>query len=353
MKKILYIIFSLIFINMYSQSTYVNEDVTDCMSVKKINIDDYDIKGNKNIKSIKRLFPLYNVASAKKSDYTEYITYFDEKGKLTKKIGFLKDGNGDTIYIDIIKYENSKIIAETYSNKKELRWKALNIYDTNHNLIETERVEFASHYTNAEKYNYDYDSLGRVIEKIRFHVFGNNITSDGIANYSKPAEHMFFIYSTNQKKVFSKPIFNEVTKKMDTTYIRLYKINEKGVVLEKNIPYGKNLIEDEKKIYDQKGNLVEDIYYGSSEVHKYLYDENNNLLKKTVFQFDKEESFSEYTYDKNNNPLIIKHVNVPKNKVYGSVISEYVYDNKNNWIQKKMKTLDGQVVTVIREIEYY
>src|SRR5690554_4456142 len=139
MKKILYSIFFIVFTTTYSQSTYVNEDVFDYMSSGKIHVSDYDIKGERNVKLIKRLFPLYDVASAQKADYTEQIVHFDRKGRLTKKWDFFR--NGDTATVTDVKYEDNTVILRTYNHKKDLIWKIISVYDTDFNAIKTEKVE--------------------------------------------------------------------------------------------------------------------------------------------------------------------------------------------------------------------
>lgn len=84
-------------------------------------------------------------------------------------------------------------------------------------------------------------------------------------------------------------------------------------------------------VYDENGNLINELYQGKGYTR--VYDENRNLIKLTHESVNGSMFSFEYTYDKNGN--VIKEIyssNDSSSSTYKTMV-EYVYDEKNNVIR--------------------
>ena len=141
----------------------------------------------------------------------------------------------------------------------------------------------------------------------------------------------------------------------DDGHFKIY--NEKGNKIEENY-YNSNgsLIYKNTYKYDEKGNMIEDNFYDSNDgslIYKntYKYDEKGNKIEE--YHYDEDGKFNyKYTYkydEKGNN---IEKNNYDSN---GKLDSKYTYeyDKNNNWTQRiEYKNTIPHRITE-RIIEYY
>ncbi len=161
-------------------------------------------------------------------------------------------------------------------------------------------------------------------------------------------------------------IYNEKGNKIEENYYNsngsliyknTYKYDEKGNKIEENY-YNSNgrLYSKTTYKYDEKGNMIEDNFYDSDDgslIYKntYKYDEKGNKIEE--YHYDEDGKFNyKYTYkydEKGNN---IEKNNYDSN---GRLDSKYTYeyDKNNNWTQRiQYKNTIPHRITE-RIIEYY
>ncbi|MBE6880739.1 MAG: hypothetical protein E7490_07915 [Ruminococcaceae bacterium] len=129
----------------------------------------------------------------------------------------------------------------------------------------------------------------------------------------------------------------------------VYKRNEDGKLIEvQHIKNGKES-SNELYTYDEKGNMTSHIAGLASHKTEYIYDENDNITKKTEYSDDSFLFSTEYIYDDNNE--LIKEIYSDENstitseysnglvikRIYKSLLAEvpnheskYFYDNSGN-----------------------
>ena len=141
----------------------------------------------------------------------------------------------------------------------------------------------------------------------------------------------------------------------DDGHFKIY--NEKGNKIEENY-YNSNgsLIYKNTYKYDEKGNMIEDNFYDSDDgslIYKntYKYDEKGNKIEE--YHYDEDGKFNyKYTYKYNEKGNMIEKNNYDSN---GRLDYKYTYeyDKNNNWTQRiEYKNTIPHRITE-RIIEYY
>lgn len=196
-----------------------------------------------------------------------------------------------------------------------------------------------------------YNNLGNCIE---YHVFVGGFLSD----------KSVCTYDSKGKKIECK-VYSASSGKM---YINTkYKCDSKANVIEA-IDYSKNGLVFEKSSfkYDNKGNKISQVFieydkngniYDKNSVER-VFDDNGNSIKESIIYIEGEDELSfTNSYKYNDKADVIESVTIYDPESGGSEQTstyEYIYDNKNNWIEKKTYVGSSESPTIIkRKIVYY
>ena len=102
--------------------------------------------------------------------------------------------------------------------------------------------------------------------------------------------------------------------------------------------------------YDDEGKVREDYSYFGSDFHmKFTYTYNYKGEVERNFRFDSTSNLQEisyYTYDKEGN-VVLEKVTDKDGKLIETTTFQYVYDKKNNWIERTIHK-DGKPLKLIR-----
>ena len=111
------------------------------------------------------------------------------------------------------------------------------------------------------------------------------------------------------------------------------------------------------KIYNEKGNKIEENYYNSngSLIYKntYKYDEKGNKIEE--YHYDEDGKFNyktTYKYDEKGNTIEINNYN-SDGRLDSKYTYKYKYDKNNNWIQQVKYKNNKPIQITERIIEYY
>jgi YD repeat-containing protein len=267
---------------------------------------------------------------------TSIISFYDDYGNLVKLIGKNKDGKEDIIltndytydkdgniikviledfegFISVVKYQYDKYGNKIKETIKENNHNfTIKEYDSKGNIIKI--IIDGSHYQDYPYIeNYEYDKNGNLLKKTT-----SNETYE-IYEYDKNGN-----------------IIKQETKKIDGS-ISIIVYDKNGNILEEKTQDKYNVYDTiTTYIYDNDGYLIEKRFRNwnnkvSSDT--YEYDENGNLLKKTI-------SNETFEYDKNGN-MIKKIV-----KCYETInVYNYTYDFENMRVKRESYTedLDGNI----------
>ena len=157
------------------------------------------------------------------------------------------------------------------------------------------------------------------------------------------------LYRILNKKEVSQSLSNETSK---------YKYNEKNLVKEIEIYNGNNELKDiEKYIYDDNNNIIKhvngyistyDNEWVGSYITNYKYDISNNLIEEGNFISSEIQTLQKYEYNEDN--LLIKLIKYWRK---GKFETKYVYEyNENNYISKKLIYNEKDKCTFIYEYQY-
>ena len=141
----------------------------------------------------------------------------------------------------------------------------------------------------------------------------------------------------------------------DDGHFKIY--NEKGNKIEENY-YNSNgsLIYKNTYKYDEKGNKIEENYYNSNgrlySKTTYKYDEKGNIIEKN--NYDSNDLFNKttYKYDEKGNTIEINNYN-SDGRLDSKYTYKYKYDKNNNWIQQVKYKNNKPIQITERIIEYY
>lgn len=239
-----------------------------------------------------------------------------------------------TIIRPVITYPEKQITNYAKSCNKKLKKSIIDNktteYDVNGNIIKEIETDISS--TSITKYTYKNNVL---VEKIQETISNSEFVKRENANnanyvkesFNKGEESVAIIAFNNENKT---NIYRATLDKKDR--IKSYILEQKIISDNKSV----NDIKEVNIVYD-KDKIIEIITNKTQKTH---YTYNKNLLVKAVYTIDEnsKKSFStnEYTYDNNNNLILIKKYS--KGSYNGkdfenkSIQDSAVYDNRNNII---------------------
>lgn len=214
-------------------------------------------------------------------------------------------------------------------------------------------------------YDFIYDKKGFLTNKKAYFARKDSLVTAEIWDYVYDKKHRIII----EKKLSSGRISNEnfwyysyldknitlIEEKDKFNPITFYKYIQKGQIEElatkqSETEYKKHstwFYDNRDRIY-RKNLYVGDTIYSSNEF-QYIDRKRNNITIEKYISKGKTNFFSENQYDNQNNIVAIYNSN---KKLIQSF--DYVYDNKNNWIEKKTFNKNGKLLTITkREIVYY
>ncbi len=241
---------------------------------------------------------------------------FDEGGKLSKDIWEF-DNNGNFIRtIEYIDYENLIILYETSFTR-----------DTTNKLITENKHCFFNYerqpiFPITKKYNYLNDKLSTITYQT---MTGDDVSEKYKYENDNLVEIKEVFYSKNQdfrSSISTTNFFYNKKNNLDST--KQITVYEDGAIGGKNT-----------KIYLPNGLLKSDENYLNN------FDENKSLENFTV-------SLREYKYNDNNDLVEEKVTDLKKNEVTQSINYNYIYDNKNNWIEKTKISNDSKDQDVVK-----
>ncbi len=229
-----------------------------------------------------------------------------------------------------------KIIKGNLIEYKEFSENEMRIYNKNGNII-----EFITYYSDGSffgKRTYLYDEKGNKLEL-------KGYFSDGILGYRRT-----YLYNENGNLIEEKSYDGA----MNFEGREVNKHDKNGNVIEKYRYYYDGSLRTSdfyQYLYDEKGNIIEKIFYDSK--YTYLYDEKGNIIERSLYNdgtfFDK----NSYLYDVEGNEIEDNYSNSNGSLQYTSSF-QYKYDEQGNWIEKIFFSSDGNPVTITeRRIIYY
>lgn len=327
------------------------------------------------------------------SSFVHYLNYykeFNEKGKATIEYWFYK--NGDTVRSYNYKYnEKDKLIQvkEIFdSDYFKVTNYSYNRYDGN--LI-SELVYYSD---TPEVYRYDYYVYDKesknLIEANNFnyegHVGGLKFVYDEFGRKKKKISQDYWVYESHNDGSSSVFLGNVKRDKIKEEYFYDEKGNLQETWLYKNKPKDENQVElgsKKKYYYSNKGlleySIVTTAHDTLTSLIEYRYDNrgrkteeiyiNRKFIKdKSDILFDKKDiKINSIKFPKNN--LIIQRklsykydknnlIELKETDTFGDIVTttckfEYVFDEKNNWIEQ-VKYINGEKLYVWkRKIVYW
>nr|WP_299036300.1 hypothetical protein [uncultured Tenacibaculum sp.] len=243
---------------------------------------------------------------------------FNNKGKLTHYKEFFREN---------LKSEKMILIQNDTFN-----------YDKHGNL--TRRLSHNKHYSNATtentyKYLYKNRNISEIIYNEQYDTLKRVNTFD------------------NDNKIIEFKIF-DISGKL--TLICKQKFNKKGNITEKIFFDGDGLLTYQELFnYTQNEKLIENNEYLKNKLIKkynYTYNKDSSLKKVDFYKFEEPDiGMTSTIYNDKNDIIEIKYYN-PDGTFNSSGITEYEYDNYDNWI-KKIEYDDKRAYAVIeRKISY-
>lgn len=142
-------------------------------------------------------------------------------------------------------------------------------------------------------------------------------------------------------------------------------LNDKLATINYETKYGDNVSEKYKYENDNLVEIKEEFYSGTQDVRSHIMTTNYFYNKKNHIDSTRRIRVYEdgvidmkltevYKYNDNNDLVEEKVTDLKKNEVTQSINYNYIYDNKNNWIEKKTFNKNGKLLTITkREIVYY
>lgn len=271
--------------------------------------EEFDIKGNK----IKIIIFGYNEFSNKFQAITEITFIYNSNNQLIKTYSssILMTDEHDVISfytpyklftsLEFTYDLNGNLLKESYDGDnpyvKSYR------YDNNNNII-YER-EWSNGKISEHNYKLTYDSKGNIIEKIENDSDKTNYVYDD---------------KNNLREIFSS-----------------YRNSKKMLITIK---------------YDERGNETESI---SSEIITCIYDNNNNITERTIYDENRVLiGWEKYVYEKNNLiEELIYQIRDRKLIIENKTHKYLKFDEKNNWIKKIIICDDEEKQMITRNIKYH
>jgi hypothetical protein len=187
----------------------------------------------------------------------------------------------------------------------------------------------------ADKWTYKYDEKYRISEEQKI---AYKYPDTATWNYAFPDENIVLIEKTSSRneKIFYRYIQDGereelATRRSETPFKR-------SAVLY----YDKN-----NRIYKNESYVNDTIY--SLTIYNYLNSKSNNISTEKYIYKGETFSFGSNQYDKKDNIIFIYN---EEKKIRQSF--EYVYDQENNWIERKTFNAEGKFIKLAkRKIIYY
>ncbi len=248
----------------------------------------YDERGN-----------LIQKAVSTEYEKTVYDYTYDEQNRLTKEICTFSNGHVNIFYYA---YDtNGQLINETcefYDGSVKITDYQ---YDSFGKLTQ-ERVKYSSDtYTNETRYDYIYDASGNLIKQVQTTQDGAQITFD-------------FVYDTN----------GNLLRRVHNLYNGAQAIYECA--------------------YDANGNLIQEVYIetnGEKYVYDAVYDADGNMIEGGYTAQGADREVYRRAYYKGDK--LVKDV-------YTDSVSNYTYDEQGNIIKKSLSKSQGEDLSI--EYEY-
>ncbi len=270
----------------------------------------------------------------------EFEMFFDEKGKLTKKV-FLNSLNGEIKNTETFEYKDNLLIESNYySTNDSLLSKTLYKYDLK------KKLELEEHYYGNGDLNYkwEYKYNKDNLDSLRLRYDYNNKVDYKIIN----------VYEGTNKISEERYRDNDsIIQKLFFKYDKGFKVEEKWIFADGS--GSKFMFEYD----DDIGNVkkvsrfdLKDSLYG---IEEFEYDNDKNLTSQ-IYRFSDGSLSSKQTmkYDDNKKRNITEFIvfNSDDSPIQNQLFV-YEYDNTGNWISKTIY-FDGKAERIIsRTIEYY
>ena len=216
------------------------------------------------------------------------------------------DNNGNLIRtIDYFDYDNIITLTETSF-----------IRDNSNKIIGENELMYSDdndrhYYAMRKKYNYDNDKLSNITYENDYYDF--------IEKYKYEDDKLVEI----KKELYAKS--KKAESSFETTNYYYNQNNDLDSTINIEIVEGGELKKKYIKIFSNNGLL-------ESEKNYYKYDDGDESIL----------TLTEYVYNDKDDLIEVKHTDLQKNEVTGLEKFNYVYDEKNNWIEKTTKYIDSK-----------
>lgn len=317
---------------------------------------DYLLYGN-----IKSIF-LQRTADNELNNSIPYKSFFDENRNVIKSIIY-RDGleyinaeyyheskyGGNPVYKSFYEYFNGELIKQIKSEIDTLNHIIINNHLSDGKITETDTILYTKDYKPLSILKYDnYKSLESVYK----------------ADYLENGKIYKYAYKRGNSSSYGKYIrYNEFGKPLYSYNIDIvgFYINSIDYEDSTKIKQYEFLWKDDKDFELREGtNKVTFFNFKEKKLHTkdkestYTTFFNDDLLPVKKLSVDKKYNLNmEITYEYNNH----NDLTLTKVKNEGSTMQtttyKYVYDSKNNWVERKEYLNNRLVFTTKREIEYY
>lgn len=233
-----------------------------------------------------------------------------------------------------------------------------------------------------------FDSLGYLINKITYDTMGVTYLAE---SFTYNEQHQLFLHLqkyANKTRLETKFTYNEAGDKITESFYRqgaemtryIFEYNEKGHI-SKESKYGKDgdltertifkcdenfktkvgtlkdkngkVWQENKFTYDMNGNLIEELVTNPDYTQKtvYKYDNSGNQI---YYEINNPDWYSAYAMEYNIHNDVIKVLEYSRSGVLiKTIVYEYEYDKKNNWIKCIQFENDIAKEITTRKIEYF
>lgn len=243
-----------------------------------------------------------------------------------EKFGKIQKGNENSIFFYTFNKDGNFI--ECISNEKENNSRQTFIYNDQGNIIEQKEYDFKGNLKSQTTYSYD-----RKGNKIEENSFEGYQFRRSIYKYDNKCREVETLITISIKGINGS---------IELRKIKEYN-NEGNIIEEKTYDNNNNLVIKGIYTYDEKGNIIKNIFVGSDtneieEKYIYTYDKNSNkieeqkyisehLVEKTIIKYDKKGNILKKNitdFNRNMSFLITS-----KNDEKGNAIERIYYINGN------------------------
>lgn len=254
---------------------------------------------------------------------TTYSRSYDDKGNLTKDACTASDGSVGYSYAYTYD-KNGNCLTETCEDLFLGSWSIINTYDESGKLT-TKALEKAESKTVTE---YTYDESGKLVKTTEIHDMDHQVVTE---------------YSYNRKGfLLKKEVFQVRSGSSEKTHTTEYRYDEYGNQAEIAEYEGATLATRERKIYNEKGQLlvaISALYGDQGKGVAYTYDRFGSVLTEVTGTYRGQELLDIDFYEErsyNERKLLNQRICY---SAAGAVTGEYDYQYDAQW-------------NLIKEIEY-